>query len=230
MSSVRGALMPQSFKWIACGILIAAMTVDVSGCKKPAPTAKQSVPEVAVTDVIQRDATTYSDWVGTTQGFVNADIYPKISGYLLKQNYRDGDVVKIGQLLFQIDPREYQAALDQALGNLAQAQAQNKQNQQNLARYTTLYQQAVISRQDFQNQTQTTRASTAQVQANPAAVEAPKLKPEWTRIISPVNGPPAIPLTPAAHLLSPTSLLTTVSQLDPIKVEFPISERAYLQF
>jgi membrane fusion protein (multidrug efflux system) len=183
-----------------------------------------------VTDVVQRDATTYSDWVGTTQGFVNADIYPKITGYLLKQNYRDGDVVHEGQLLFQIDPREYQAALDQALGNLAQAQAQNKQNQQNLDRYTTLYQQAVISRQDFQNQTQTTRASTAQVQASQAAAEAAKLNLEWTRIISPVNGVAGIALTQVGNLVSPTSLLTTVSQLDPIKVEFPISERAYLQF
>src|SRR5713101_4472791 len=166
--------MSRFLKSISVGIFIAALAVAASGCKKAALTAAPSAPEVAVTPVLQQDVTTYADWVGTTQGFVNADIFPKISGYLLKQNYRDGDVVKIGQLLFQIDPREYQAALDQALGNLAQAQAQNKQNQQNLARYTTLYQQAVISRQDFQNQTQTTRASTAQVQANQAAVEAAK--------------------------------------------------------
>jgi membrane fusion protein (multidrug efflux system) len=209
---------------------MALLSVMPSGCKKSTETAAPSAPDVTVTDVIQRDATTYSDWVGTTQGFVNADIYPKITGYLLKQNYRDGDVVKEGQLLFQIDPREYQAALDQALGNLAQAQAQNKQNAQNLARYTTLYQQAVISRQDFQNQTQTTRASTAQVQAYQAAVEAAKLNLEWCRIISPVNGVAGIAKTQVGNLVSPTSLLTSVSQLDPIKVEFPISERQYLQF
>src|SRR5260370_16908597 len=115
MSSVRGALMPQSFKWIACGILIAAMTVDVSGCKKPATTATQSVPEVSVTDVIQRDATTYSDWVGTTQGFLNADIYPKIAGYLLKQNYPHVDLLKTEQFLFQLNPPYYQPPPHHAL-------------------------------------------------------------------------------------------------------------------
>jgi multidrug resistance efflux pump len=83
----------------------------VPGCKNPLPTAAPTVPEVAVTKVIRHDVTLYSDWVGTTEGFVNADIYPKISGYLIKQNYRDGDFVHAGQMLFQIDPREYQAAL-----------------------------------------------------------------------------------------------------------------------
>jgi len=222
--------MPGSVQSIAAGIFMAAMTVLPSGCTKPATTAAPSVPEVAVTDVIQQDVTLYSEWVGTTQGFVNAEIYPKISGYLIHQTYRDGDVVHAGQLLFQIDPREYQAALDQALGNLAQAQAQLKQNQQNLDRYTILYKQAVISKQDFQNLTQTTRASAAQVQANQAAVESAKLNLEWTKVNSPINGVAGIAKTQVGDLVSPTSLLTTVSQLDPIKVEFPISEQTYLQF
>jgi RND family efflux transporter MFP subunit len=222
--------MPRSVRCIAAGILMAAMAVVPSGCKKAALTTASPVPEVAVTDVIQKDVPLYSDWVGTTQGFVNANIYPKISGYLIKQDYRDGDAVHIGQLLFEIDPREYQAALDQALGNLAQAQAQLKQNQQNLDRYTVLYRQAVISKQDFQNQTQTTRATAAQVQANQAAVETAKLNLEWTKVISPVNGIAGIAKTQVGDLVSPTSLLTTVSQLDPIKVEFPISEQSYLHF
>jgi len=132
--------------------------------------------------------------------------------------------------LFQIDPREYQAALDQALGNLAQAHAQLKQNQENLARYTALYKQAVISQQDFQNQTQTTRATAAQVQANQAAVASAKLNLEWTQVISPISGVSGIAKTQVGDLVSPTSLLTTVSQLDPIKVEFPISEQTYLHF
>ena len=222
--------MSRSLKSISIGIFIAALAVAASGCKKSAQTAATSVPEVAVTPVIQQDVTTYADWVGTTQGFVNADILPKISGYLLKQNYRDGDVVKAGQLLFQIDPREYQAALDQTLGNLAQAQAQLKQNSLNLARYTALYKQAVISRQDFDNQTQTTRATAAQVQALQGAVESAKLNLEWTKVISPINGVAGIAKTQVGNLVSPTAQLTTVSQLDPIKVEFPISEQAYLTF
>jgi RND family efflux transporter MFP subunit len=192
----------------------------------PAP----PTPEVVVAAVIQRDVPLYSEWVGTTEGFVNAQIYPKISGYLIKQNYKDGDAVKVGQLLFQIDPRQYQAAFDQALGNLAQAQAQLKQNQLNLARYTVLYKQAVISRQDFDNQTQTTRATAAQVQADQAAVETARLNLEWTQVRSLINGVAGIAKTQVGDLVSPTSLLTTVSQLDPIKVEFPISEREYLHF
>ena len=220
----------RSLQQISVGIFLAALAVAAPGCKRSAQTASSSVPEVAVTDVVQQDVTTYADWVGTTQGFVNADIFPKISGYLLKQDYRDGDVVKTGQLLFEIDPREYQAALDQALGNLAQAQAQLKQNSLNLARFTALYKQAVISRQDFDNQTQTTRANAAQVQALQGAVESAKLNLEWTKVFSPINGVAGIAKTQVGNLVSPTSQLTTVSQLDPIKVEFPISEQAYLRF
>jgi RND family efflux transporter MFP subunit len=220
----------RSLQHISVGIFIAALALAASSCKKAEQMAASSVPEVAVTPVIQQDVTTYADWVGTTLGFVNADIFPKISGYLLKQNYRDGDVVKAGQLLFQIDSREYQAALDQTLGNLAQAQAQLKQNSLNLARYTALYNQAVISRQEFDNQTQTTRATAAQVQALQGAVESAKLNVEWTRVISPINGVAGIAKTQVGNLVSPTSQLTTVSQLDPIKVEFPISEQAYLLF
>jgi RND family efflux transporter MFP subunit len=202
----------------------------MSGCRKHAPAGESPIPEVAIVAVVQRDVTTYSDWVGTTEGFVNASIYPKISGYLVKQNYRDGDVVHAGELLFQIDPREYQAALDQALGNLAQTQAQLKQNQLNLTRDTDLYKQGVLSRQEFDNQTQTTRATAAQVQASRAAVESAKLNLEWTKVTSPITGVAAIATAQVGNLVSPNSLLTTVSQLDPIKVEFPISEQEYLHF
>jgi RND family efflux transporter MFP subunit len=229
VSSCRSAFRLRSARVIAVGIFV-AMAVVASGCKKPAPTAAEQIPDVAVAEVVQRDVTQYSDWVGTTQGFVNASIYPKISGYLLKQNYQDGDAVHAGQLLFQIDPREYQAALDQALGNLGQAQAQLKQNQLNLSRYTILYQQAVISRQEFDNITQTTRATSGQVKANQGLVETAKLNLQWTKVYSPVDGVAGIAKAQVGNLVSPTTLLTTISQLDPIKVEFPISEAQYLHF
>ncbi|HTQ24574.1 MAG TPA: efflux RND transporter periplasmic adaptor subunit [Candidatus Binataceae bacterium] len=187
-------------------------------------------PAVVVAQVIQKDVPLYSEWVGTTEGFVNAQIHPKISGYLLKQNYKDGDHVTSGELLFQIDDREYKAALDQALGNLAQVQAELKRHQQDLIRYTTLYKAAVISRQEFDTQTQTTRASAAQVQAAQAAVEAAKLNLQWTRVTSPIEGVAGIAKGQVGDLVGPTTLLTTVSQLDPIKVTFPISEREYLHF
>ena len=201
-----------------------------AACKATAPAPPPPPPEVVVAEVIQRDVPLFSEWVGTTEGFVNAQIHPKVSGYLLKQNYKDGDKVNQDQLLFQIDDREYKAALDQALGNLAQVQAELKRHNQDLVRYTTLYKAAVISKQEFDTQTQTTRASAAQVEAGQAAVEAARLNMEWTRVTSPIGGIAGIAKTQVGDLVGPTTLLTTVSQLDPIKVTFPISEREYLHF
>jgi len=208
-----------------------AVTLSLAaiGCKKaPAPPAP--APEVVVAPVIERDVPLYAEAIGTTVGFVDAQIYPKISGYLLKQNYRDGSHVHTNQLLFEIDDRQYKAALDQALGNLAQAQAQLKQNQLNLDRYTNLFKKAVISRQDFDNQLQTTRATVAQVQANQAAVENARLNLGWTKVYSPIDGVAAIAQAQVGDLVGTTTLLTTVSQVDPIKVTFPIPEKDYLQF
>jgi membrane fusion protein (multidrug efflux system) len=207
-----------------------ALLLGAWGCKKTAAPVAPPVPEVVVTDVVQRNVPVYSDWVGTTEGFVNADIYPKISGYLLKQNYRDGDHVRAGQLLFQIDDREYKAALDQALGDLGQREADYKKNQQDLSRYKPLYDQQVISKQDYDHVNQSTRASAAAVASAQAAVETAKLNEQWTQVNSPIDGIAGIAKTQVGNLVSPTSLLTTVSQLDPIKVEFPISEREYLHF
>jgi membrane fusion protein (multidrug efflux system) len=138
--------------------------------------------------------------------------------------------VRSGQLLFQIDDREYRAALDQALGDLGQKQADYKKNRQDLDKYTPLYQQQVISKQDFQHVDQNTRASAAAVASAQAAVESAKLNVAWTQVTSPIDGIAGIAKAQVGNLVSPTSLLTTVSQVDPIKVEFPISEREYLHF
>jgi multidrug efflux pump subunit AcrA (membrane-fusion protein) len=111
--------MLRSVRKAAALALAAGLVIGAIGCRKAASSVPPPVPQVVVAAVIQRDVPVYSEWVGTTEGFVNAEIYPKISGYLLKQNYKDGDHVHAGQLLFQIDDREYKAALDQALGDLA---------------------------------------------------------------------------------------------------------------
>ncbi len=199
-------------------------------CKRAAtPGARPPIPTVTVATVVQKDVPIYEESVGTTVGFVNADILPKVSGYLLKQDYQDGSDVRAGQLLFEIDPRQYQAALDQALGNLAKAQAQLKQNQLDLARYTKLFNASVIPRQEFDNATQTTRASQAQFQADQAAVESAKLNLQWTKVYSPINGVAGIAQAQVGDLVGTSTLLTTVSQVDPIKVSFPISEKLYLQ-
>jgi len=215
--------------WSAASLAM-VLSLAVCGCKKAAAPVAAQVPEVVVTTVVQRDVPVYSEWVGTTEGFVNADIYPKITGYLLKQNYTDGDHVRAGQLLFQIDDREYKAALDQALGNLGEQQADYKKNQQDLSRYKPLYDQQVISKQDYDHVNQSTRASAAAVASSQAAVETARLNEQWTLVNSPIDGIAGIAKTQVGNLVSPTSLLTSVSQLDPIKVEFPISEREYLHF
>jgi RND family efflux transporter MFP subunit len=215
---------------IAAGTVATCLALGAVGCKKTADSLPPPPPQVVVVAVVQKDVPVYSEWVGTTEGFVNADIYPKISGYLLKQNYKDGDHVKAGQLLFQIDDRQYKAALDQALGELAEQEADNKKAQQDIARYKPLYEQQVVSRQDYDHVNQTAHAAAASVQAAEAAVETAKLNYDWCQVTSPIDGIAGIAKTQVGNLVGNTSLLTTVSQLDPIKVEFPLSEREYLHF
>ncbi len=204
--------------------------MGAAGCHKTAASLSPPVPQVVVAYVVKKDVPVYSEWVGTTEGFVNAQIFPKVSGYLLKQNYTDGDFVKTGQLLFQIDPRQYRAAYDQAVGQLSQAQAENKKNQQDFRRYTPLYNQQIVSKQDYDHVKQAAQASAANVQAAEAAVEAAKLNLDWTQVTSPIDGIAGIAKTQVGDLVGNNALLTTVSQLDPIKVEFPISEREYLEY
>lgn len=223
---VLQSIIPTVAKSAALAIALAAV-----GCKGAAPALSgAAIPQVLVAKVVQKDVPTYTESVGTTEGFVNAKILPKVSGYLLKQDYKDGSHVHARQLLFEIDDRPYKAALDQALGNLSQVEAQLKQNQQDLARFTALYKAQVIAKQQFQTQTQTTRATAAQVQSAQAAVESAKLNENWTKVYSPIDGIAAIAKAQVGDLVSNTTLLTTVSQLDPIKVSFPISEKEYLVF
>ena len=131
-----------------------------SGCKRAGPQAPPP-PDVLVAEVVQKDVPIYSEAVGTTVGFVNAKVMPRVQGYLLKQDYQDGALVKAGQLLFEIDDRSYKAALEHALGDLAKQQATLRKNQLDVARYTPLVAQAAVSKQELDNAVQATRASEA---------------------------------------------------------------------
>ncbi len=229
-ANIRRFAPAPAFRMAIAGVA-AVVSLAALSCKRAAaPDALPPIPTVTVAMVVQKDVPIYEESVGTTVGFVNANILPKVSGYLLKQDYQDGSRVRAGQLLFEIDPRQYQAALDQALGNLAQVQAQLKQNQLDLARYTKLFNASVIPKQQFDNATQTTRASAAQVQADTAAVESAKLNLQWTKVYSPINGVAGIAQAQVGDLVGTSTLLTTVSQVDPIKVSFPVSEKLYLHF
>jgi membrane fusion protein (multidrug efflux system) len=187
-------------------------------------------PEVVVAPVAKRDVDVTSEWVGTTTGNVNAQIYPKVQGYLLEQAYGDGSVVQAGQLLFRIDPRQFQAALDQARGEQGRAQAALGKAEIDVNRYTPLAAQGAVSQQELDDAIQLRAASRAALESAKAAVENARLNLDWTQVLSPIPGIAAIASAQVGDLVGPTTQLTTVSQLDPIKVNFPISEIEYLRF
>ncbi len=177
---------------------------------------------------MQRDVPIYTEWVGTIVGYVNAEIRPKVQGYILSQHYQNGSVVKAGDLLFQIDPRQFQAALDQALGQLASAKAILKKTQLDVARYQPLVAQGAVSQQELDDAIQQNEANEAAVFQAEAAVQQARLNLEWTKVISPIDGIAGINQAQIGNLVGPNDVLTTVSTVNPIKVEFPISEQQYL--
>jgi RND family efflux transporter MFP subunit len=211
-------------------LALALVLLSAAGCEKKAAGPTMPAPEVLVTPVVKKDLDLDSVWIGTTVGYVNAEIRPKIQGYLLQQVYRDGSVVKEGELLFEIDPRQFQAALDQAVGELGRAQAALGKSEMDVTRYRPLAAEGAVSAQELDNAVQARSADAAQVDSAKAAVEQARLNLEWTHVHAPVTGVAGIASAQIGDLVSPTTLLTTVSQLDPMKVSFPISENEYLRF
>lgn len=213
---------------LAAAVAVSAVLFG-TGCQRAEPPAPPPA-DVLVTDVVQKDVPIYTEWVGTTVGFVNAQVMPRVQGYLLEQSYKDGAHVTAGQLLFVVDDRPYRAALDQALGDLAQQRATLRKNQLDVARFMPLAAQGAVSKQELDDAVQANRASDAQVQAAEAAVANARLNLQWTRVYSPIDGIAEIAPVQVGNLVSPSTVLTTVSQVDPMKVTFPITEREYLRF
>ena len=218
----------------ACGAAVAiaitaAAAFAATACRKPTAAAPP-IPEVVVAEVSQRDVPIYSESVGTTDGFVTAQVRPRVQGYLLRQAYRDGAAVKAGELLFEIDDRQYRAAVDEARANLARQHAALKKYELDVARYTPLEAKGAVSREELDDAIQAARGAKAQVDAAAAAVETAQLNLGWTHVYAPIDGVAGIAPVQIGDLVTSATLLTTISQLDPIKVTFPISEREYLQF
>src|SRR5262245_12736352 len=212
----------------ALGCAVALPLLALSACKEaPAP---PPAPDVVVADVVQKDVPIYLEWVGTIDGNINAQIRARVNGYLKSRNYTEGHVVKKGDLLFQIDPRPYQAALDQARGELGRTNAALTKTKQDVDRYTPLAKQGAVSQQELDNAVQGNRAAKAASDAALAAVQKAQLDLDWTRITSPIDGIAGIAVAQVGDLISESTVLTTVSQLDPIKVSIPISEQEYLRF
>src|SRR5258706_390707 len=190
--------------------------------------APPPAPEVRVAAVSQQDVPVYSEWVATLDGYVNARIRPQVSGYIIKQNYTEGSLVRRGQVLFEIDPRPFTAALDRAKGDLAQSQAQLGKSTLDVERDTPLAEAKAIAKSQLDNEVQAKLGAQAVVESAKAAVEQAELNLEWTKVSSLVDGIAGIAQVQIGNLVGPTSILTSVSQVEPIKAFFPISEHEYV--
>jgi RND family efflux transporter MFP subunit len=198
-----------------------------AGCAQPAPAAYPP-PTVSVVNVTQKDVPISGDWVATLEGFTTAQIQPQVTGYLIKQNYQEGSYVHKDDVLFEIDPRPFQAVLDEAKGQLAQANAQLGLANINVKRDTPVAQLHAIPQSQLDNDTQAKLAAEAAVQAAEASVEQAQLNLDFTKVHALVDGIAGIAQTQIGNLVSTSTVLTTVSKVDPIKVYFPISEQEYL--
>lgn len=205
---------------------LAASACSKSEAAKPAPPP----PGVIVAPVLQQDEAMHREWIGTTQGDVNAEIRPKVDGYLLRRVYTEGSYVRPGQLLFEIDARQLHAQLQQAQANLAQAESNLAKADRDVSRYEPLAAQKAISQQELDNARSAQSAARASVGALRAAVENARLNQAWTRVTSPIGGVAGIANAQVGNLVSPSTVLTTVSKVDPIRVVYPISEQEYLLY
>ena len=218
-------------KQISRGLVSAVLLLNAFGCGNSKVRAA-SPPRpllVEVAQVIQKDVPVQGEWVGTLEGYVNAQIQPEVTGYLIRQDYREGGLVKKGQLLFEIDPRPFQAVLDQAKGQLAQAEAQMANAELNVKRDVPEAQAHAIPQSQLDTDTQALLAAKATVEAAQAAVEQAAINLGYTKVTSLIDGIAGINTVQVGNLVGPSAVLTAVSQVSPIKLYFPISEQEYLR-
>jgi RND family efflux transporter MFP subunit len=207
-----------------------AALLCLTGCKPKSHVAPPP-PTVEVVTVSQADVPIYHEWIGVTDGLVNAQIRAQVTGYLLTQNYREGDPIKKGDLLFEIDPRPFRAVLDQAKGVLAQAEAKLGKTELDVKRYGPLVKDKAISQEEYDDAVQANLEAKAAVASAKAQVEQAQLNLEFTRITSPIDGIASIARAQIGDLVGPASgELTTVSTVDPIKVYYNVTEQAYINF
>lgn len=210
--------------------LLLVSSLLFTGCGNPNAAAPPPPAEVEVVAVSQKDVPIYSEWVATLDGYVNAQISPQVSGYIVEQNYKEGSYVQKGQTLFRIDPRPFQAILDQAKAQLAQAEAQSGKTQLDVDRDTPLAKERAIAQSQLDNDVQANLAAQAAVKAAQAQVEQAELNLGFTNVTSLIDGIAGIAQVQIGNLVNTTSVLTSVSQVNPIKAYFPISEQEYMRF
>jgi RND family efflux transporter MFP subunit len=231
--------------WIggALGLVIVGLIIGAIRPKNVSGAPSAPIADVQVMQVQQKDVPIYGEWIGTLDGLVNADVRAQVTGYLMHQGYQEGAFVRKGELLFQIDPRPFQAALDQALGQLAQskaalaaAEAVQGRTQLDVNRYTPLAREQAASQQDLDNSVQNNLAAQAsvetaraQIKTYEAAVETARINLDFTHLIAPIDGIAGQALLQVGALVSPASgAVTSVSTVNPIKVYFTVGEPQYL--
>jgi len=227
-STLRNLLPPcEPLHFVA--VLIAALAI-CAGCSSSAEKPAPPPPGVTVTPVVQRDVPIRQEWVGTMVGNVDADIRPKVGGFLLSRLYTEGSYVQKGQLMFQLDKRQAEAAVEQAVGNLERARAALAQAQIDVRRYTPLVAQKAVSQAELDKAQSAEKAATAAVEANQAVLENEKLNLAWTTVTSPIEGIAGVAKVGIGDLMTPITVMTTVSSVDPIYVDVNIAEQDYLRF
>jgi RND family efflux transporter MFP subunit len=224
-------------------LLVVGLVVGAVRPSKHALGAAPATPDVEVFQVQREDVPVYGEWIGTLDGLVNADVRAQVTGYLTIQGYHEGPFVKSGQLLFQIDPRPFQAALDLAQGQLAQAKAQlaaaeavQGRTELDVKRYTPLAKEQAATQQDLDNSVQnnlaaiaTVETAKAQIKTYEATVESAKINLDFTRLVAPIDGIAGQAQLQVGALVSPASgAVTSVSTVNPIKAYFTVSEPQYL--
>jgi membrane fusion protein (multidrug efflux system) len=206
------------------------LLATIAGCsskeEKPAPPPLG----VTVTPVVQKDVPIHQEWVGTMVGNVDAEIRPKVEGFLLTRLYTEGSYVEKGQPMFQLDKRQAQAAVEQATGNLERARAALSQAQIDVRRFAPLVAQRAVSQAELDKATSSERAASATVDADQAALDNAKLNLGWTTVTSPISGIAGVAKVGIGDLITPTTVMTTVSTVNPIYVDINIAEQDYMRF
>src|SRR5215472_14287048 len=211
-------------------LITALLFIALIGCAKKEAPPPPGPPDVTVANVVQRDVPDYGEWVAQLNGPVNADITPKVQGYLLQQNYQNGFFVKKGQLLFTLDPRQFEAALDQAKAEVGTAEANLAKANNDVQRDTPLAAQKAIAQRDLDTDLTNQAAMKSQLQAAKANLANAELNLAWTKIYSPIDGIAGVSNSQIGDLVGTATKMATVSQVNPIWAYFNVSESLFLKF
>ena len=218
---------PTTFAQLLCASLL--VLASLCGCsskeEKPAPPP----PGVTIAPVLQKDVPIHQEWVGTMVGNVDADIRPKVEGFLLARVYTEGSYVQKGQPMFQLDKRQAEAAVEQATGNLGRARAALEQAKIDVRRYTPLVAQKAVSQAELDKAQSSERAATASVDSDQAVLDNAKLNLGWTTVTAPISGIAGVAKAGIGDLMTPTTVMTTISNVNPIYVDISIAEQDYMR-